>query len=179
MVESKTTSRVEDQLSRIESAAAPAIRRIIASARKGEFPKLSPEHQRAWKQFLFTSHLRTPTNAAKTLTDMGSEKAISQAIDRVLQEQGLPTPEEGLYDLHPQWTNAKEMFRHNIVADLAIGQPRQVKNELESYSGQVGLLVGVIQDSSIEFVLGSCAALVVPSLVEGDLTSGTWLPIAL
>lgn len=35
---------VEEQLSKIESAAAPAIRRIIASARKGDFPKLSPEH---------------------------------------------------------------------------------------------------------------------------------------
>ena len=169
---------VEKQLSEIESAAAPAIRKIISSVREGDHPKLSPRDQYAWKQFFLTSLLRTPEHATRILKDLGSEKALDEAFDRVLQQQGLPTPEKGKYDLDPQWAKVKGMARHNNIASFAAGLPPQVNKELERYANEVGLLIGFIQDSSIEFILGSCAAVVIPPLGESDLMSGTWLPIS-
>ena len=169
---------VEEELSKIESAAAPAIRRIIESARKGDFPKLSPKHRNAWKPFFFTSLLRSPEHGPLILNELGSERALDEAFDRILQQQGLPTPDKGVYDLDPQWANVKEMSRHNNIATFAAGMPPQVKSELERYAHQVGLLVGVIQDSSTEFILGSCAAVVIASQGKSDSMSGTWFPIS-
>ena len=169
---------VEKELGEIEGAAAPAIRRIIASARKGVFPKLSPRHWAAWKRFFFTAHLRTPENATRIMNDLGSEKALDEAFDKVLQQQGLASLDRGVYDLDPQWANLKGMARHNNIATLAAGLPPQVNNELERYAHQVGLLVGVIQDPSYEFILGSCAGVVIASQGEMDSMSGSWLPIS-
>lgn len=109
---------------------------------------------------------------------MGSEEALDEAFDRVLQQQGLPTPDKGVYDLDPQWANVKEMARHNNIATLSAGLPPQVNSELERYAHQVGLLVGVIQASSTEFILGSCASVVIASQGESDSMSGTWFPIS-
>ena len=169
---------VEKKLSEIEGAAAPAIREIIKSTRTGEFPKLSPKHRIAWKRFFFTSLLRTPEHGPRILNDLGSEQALEYAINRVLQDGGYPALDKGKYDLDPQWANIKEMAQHNNTATFSAGLPPQVNSELERYAHQVGLLVGVIQDSSIEFILGSCAAVYIVSQSENDPISGTWLPIS-
>ena len=169
---------VEEQLSKIESDAAPVIRRIIESARKGDFPKLSPKHRNAWKPFFFTSLLRSPEHGPRILNELGSERALDEAFDRVLQQQGLPTPNKGVYDLDPQWVNLKGMARHNNIATFGAGLPPQVNRELERYAHQVGLLVGIIQDLSTEFILGSCAVAVIASQGKSDSMSGTWFPIS-
>lgn len=169
---------VEKKLSEIEGDAAPAIRRIIACARRDEFPILSAEWQRAWKRFFFTSVLRAPEHAARILSDLGSEQALDEAITRVIQEAGLPLPEEELYISDPQWANIRKMARHNNIATFAAGLPHQVNSELESYSQRVGLLIGVIQDPRNEFIIGSCAAVEIVSKGADDLTTGMWLPIS-
>ena len=107
----------------------------------------SPMHLQAWKRFFFTSFLRTPENATQILNDLGSEQALYEAIHRMLKEQGLPAPDRESFDLDPQWANLKEKLRHNITANLAAGLPPQVKSELERYAQEVGLLIGVIQDT--------------------------------
>ena len=170
---------VEKKLSEIEDAAAPAIRRIIAFARQGDFPKLPPEHRRAWKRFFFTSLLRTPKHATRLLNELGSEQALDEAITSVLKEAGLPPLSKKLYDLDPRWANIKEMIRHNTVADLAAGLPRQVNSELERYAHEVGLLIGVIQDpADMELIIGSCATVYIDSQGADDPMAGTWLPIS-
>lgn len=169
---------VEEQLSKIESAAAPALRKMVQSAREGDYPKLTPTHLYAWKQFFFTSLLRTPEHATRILSELASEQALDEAIKRVLQEGGFPALDRRAYDLSPQWANIKEMARHNNLATLAAGLPPQVNSELERYSRQVGLLVGFIRDSSVEFILGSCGPVVIPSQAEDDSMSGTWFPIS-
>ncbi len=169
---------VEEQFSKIEVAAAPAIREFICSARNGDCSNLSPMHLQAWKRFFFTSFLRTPENATQILNDLGSEQALYEAIHRMLKEQGLPAPDRESFDLDPQWANLKEKLRHNITANLAAGLPPQVNSELERYAQEVGLLIGIIQDKSMEFIIGSCAAVVISSQREGDPMSGTWLPIS-
>ena len=169
---------VEEKLSKIEGAAAPVIRKIIVSARKGEFPKLVPEHWNAWKRFFFTSLLRAPKHATQILNELGSEQALDEAINRVLQEHGLPPPGRRLYDLDPRWANVKEMIRHNTTADLAAGLPPQVNSEIERYAHEVGLLIGVVQDPDIELIIGSCAAVYLASQSENDPMPGTWLPIS-
>ena len=169
---------VEEQLNKIESAAAPAIRRILASARNGDFPKLSPEHQGAWKQFFFTSLLRTPEHSTRILNELGSEQALDDAINHVLQEGGFPALDNKVLELEPQWANVKGMARHNNLATFAAGLPPNVNSKLKRYSRQVGLLVGFTRDSSAEFILGSCGPVVIPSQAENDSLSGTWFPIS-
>ncbi len=169
---------VEKKLSEIEGDAAPAMRRIIASARKDGFPKLSPELQRAWKQFFFTSVLRTPEHATRILSNLGSEEALDEAISRVIQDAGLPLPDEELYVSDPRWAAIRQMAKHNNMATFAAGLPHQVNSELESYAQRVGLLVGVIQDSKLELIIGSCAAIEIVSNGLTDPMSGMWLPIS-
>ena len=169
---------VEEQLSKIESAAAPALRNIIQSARKGNHPRLTPNHWHAWKRFFLTSLLRTPEHATRLLSELDSEQALDAAINYVLQEEGFPAFDRRAYDLSPQWANLKEMARHNNLASLAAGLPPQVNSELERNSRQVGLLVGFNRDSSTEFILGSCGPVVIPSQAENDSLSGTWFPIS-
>lgn len=169
---------IEKKLSEIEGAAAPAIRRIIAFTRQDNFPKLSPEHRNAWKRFFFTSVLRTPEHATRILNELGSEQALDDAIYRLLQEGGLSPPDRESYISDPRWANLKEMARHNNIATFSAGLPLQVNSELVSYAQKVGLLVGVIKDSSIEFVIGSCAGVFITSHGESDPIPGTWLPIS-
>lgn len=169
---------VEEQLSKIESAAAPALRKMVKSAREGDYPKLTLNHWYAWKQFFFTSLLRTPEHATRILSELDSEQALDVAINHVLQKGGFPTLDRRAYDLNPQWASVREMARHNNLASLAAGLPPQVNSELRSYSRQVGLLVGFIRDSSTAFILGSCGPVVIPSRAENDSLAGTWFPIS-
>ncbi len=169
---------VEEQLSKIESAAAPALRKMVKSAREGDYPKLTLNHWYAWKQFFFTSLLRTPQHATRILSELASEQALDEAINHVLQEGGFPALDRRAYDLNPHWANVKEMARHNNLATLAAGLPPQVNSELRRYSRQVGLLVGFIRDSSTAFILGSCGPVVIPSQAENDSLAGTWFPIS-
>ncbi len=168
----------EKKLSEIENAAAPVLKKIIQSARAGDHPKLPPDHWYAWKQFFFTSLLRTPEHATRILSELGSEQALDDAINLVLQEGGFPALDKRAFDLDPQWANVKGMARHNNLATFAAGLPPQVNSELERFAHEVGLLIGVIQNSGPEFILGSCAAVVIASQAENDALSGTWFPIS-
>lgn len=169
---------VEKELYRIEDAAAPATKQFIRSARKGDCSNLSPMHLQAWKRFFFTSYLRTPENADHILNKLGSEQALDEAIYRVVKEQGLPAPDKEQLDSDPQWAFVKEMLRHNIKASLAAGLPPKIHREIERYGDEVGLLIGVIQDTQAEFIIGSCAAVVIATQGKGDTMTGTWLPIS-
>lgn len=169
---------VEKELHKIEDAAAPAIKQFIVSARKGDCSNLSPIHLQVWKRFFFTSFLRTPENANRMLNHLGIEQALFEATQRMLTEQGLPAPDRETFDLDPQWANIKEMLRHNITANLAAGLPPQVNSEINRFAHEVGLRIGVIQDTSMEFIIGRCAAVDIASQRECDPMSGTWLPIS-
>ena len=169
---------VERKLGEIEGAAAPAIERIIASARHGDFPKLSSEHQRAWKRFFFTSHLRNRDRASQILNELGHDNVTYGVICRALSQQGLPYPARELYDSDPQWANIRKRFRHDSIASLAAGLPRQVNSEIERYADQVGILIGVIGESNVEFVIGSCGPASVAPQQKKDPLARLWLPIS-
>lgn len=169
---------VEKKLSEIEGAAAPAIEKIIASARHGGFPKLSSEHQRAWKRFFFTSHLRIRDRASQILNELGHDNVTYGVICRALSQQGLPYPAKELYDSDPQWANIRKRFRHDSIASLAAGLPRQVNSEMERYADRVGILIGVIKEPNVEFVIGSCGPASVASQQKKDPLARLWFPIS-
>lgn len=169
---------VEKRLSKIEDAAAPAIEKIIASARHGDFPKLSSEHQRAWKRFFFTSHLRNRDRASQILNELGHDNVTYGVICRALSQQGLPYPARELYDSAPQWANIRKRFRHDSIANLAAGLPRQVDREMERYADRVGILIGVIKEPNVEFVIGSCGPAFVAPQQKNDPLARHWFPIS-
>ena len=169
---------VEKKLSEIEGAAAPAIQKIIASARHGDFPKLSSEQQGAWKRFFFTSHLRDLARASQILNELGHDNVTYGVICRALSQQDLPYPARELYDSDPQWANIRKRFRHDSIASLAAGLPRQIDREMERYVDQVGILIGVIEESNVEFVIGSCGPAFVAPQQKNDPLARLWLPIS-
>ena len=169
---------VERKLSEIEGAAAPAIERIIASVRHGDFPKLSSEHQRALKRFFFTSHLRNRDRASQILNELGHDNVIYGVICRALSQQGLPYPAKELYDSDPQWATIRKRFRHDSIANLAAGLPRQVNSEIERYAGQVGILIGAIKEPNVEFVIGSCGPASIAPEQKNDPLARYWFPIS-
>ena len=59
----------EKTLSQIESAAAPAIRRIIEQARCNQCPQLIPEDSNRWKRFMLAIARRTPESRARVVPD--------------------------------------------------------------------------------------------------------------
>jgi len=169
---------VEKKLCEIEGAAAPAIERIIASVRHGDFPKLSSEHQRALKCFFFTSHLRNRDRASQIVNELGYDNVIYGVICRALSQQGLPYPAKELYDSDRQWANIQKRFRHDSIASLAAGLPRQVDREMERYADRVGILIGVIEEPNVEFVIGSCGPASVAPQQKKDPLARLWLPIS-
>lgn len=169
---------VEKKLSEIEGAAASAIKRIIATVRHGDFPQLSSEHQRALNRFFFISHLRNRDRASQILNELGYDNVTYGVICRALSQQGLPYPARELYDSDPQWANIRKRFRHDSIASLAAGLPRQVNSEMERYADQVGILIGVIGESNVEFVIGSCGPASVAPQQKKDPLARLWLPIS-
>ena len=82
-----------------------------------------------------------PNTVPRILKDLGPEKALDEAFDRVLQQQGLPTPDRRTYDLDPLWGNLEGMAKHNNLANFAAGLPPQVRSALERYA-QTNWLAG-------------------------------------
>ena len=160
-------------LSQIESRANPVIRKVIEAARKDENPGLSQEERDACKRFFMTSLLRIPEYADQVLDKLNCEDVVYGVISTVTRAQGLGFPDRKSFDAHPQWIRVKEMLKHNIKAELAVGSPAELRSQMERLVKETGLLVGVIREPGTELLLGSCAV-----AIERDPAAGGWLPLA-
>lgn len=168
----------ERMLSEFEGAAAPAIRKIIAAARKKGCPRLSPGERLAWKMFYFTSHMRTPRRSGEILAEITSEQALDEAIHQNIEEIAASPLSKGIRDRNLLRANLKRMAKHNVAADLAAGAPQHIRRELDKRATQVGLVAGVTQEPDTEFIIGSSATAQVDFRNGRNRIRGLWLPIS-
>ena len=169
----------EEELSRIESRAAPVIRKIIKCARNNEHPKLSPEHRDAWKRFYHTSCRRTPEFAEEMLhLDERSDEVFHLAIERLLLQQGIDHLDREFLDQNPILKGAKSVMMKNTKARFASGDHPHLQADVERFSRETGLLIAVIRQPKRSFVIGSHGVAIVQPTHKRDQTQGGWLPIA-
>ena len=165
----------EERLSRIESDAEPAFCKSIEAVRMNHFPILSPEDRAACKRFFIHMVLRNPKHAQQIFRVLGVDDATYEACCRLLNSQGIPVPDRHMFDSDPEWIELKRKLIHNSRARFAAGLPTKLKEEIERYVDNGGLLLGVIREPKVRFVIGSCA--VIRNSVMDD-NPFEWLPIA-
>lgn len=169
---------IERMLSEFESAAAPAIRKLITAARKKGRPSLSPGERLAAKMFYFTSHMRTPRRSGEILAEITSDQALDEAIHQNIEEIAASPLGKGIRDRNLLRDNLKRMAKHNVAADLAAGAPQHIRRELDKRATQVGLVAGVTQEPDTEFIIGSSATAQVEFRNGRNRMQGLWLPIS-
>lgn len=87
----------------------------------------------------------------------------------------MPVPERNIFDSAQEWFELKKKLIHNEQACLAAGLPNNLREEIERYVNNWGLIFGVIIEPDIRFVIGSCAVI---RNSEMNDNSFEWLPIA-
>ena len=131
----------EEELSRIESRAAPVIKKIIKCARNNEYPKLSLEHRDAWNRFYHTSCRRTPEFAEEMLyLDERSDEVFHLAIERLLLQQGIDHLDREFLDQNPILKWAKSVMMKNTKVRFASGEHRHLQADVERFSREAGLV---------------------------------------
>ena len=169
----------EEELSRIESHAAPVIRRIIKCARNNEHPKLSIEERCAWKRFYHASCRRTPEFAEEMLRlNERYNDVLHIAIDRLLLHKEIDPPDRDFLDSNPILNGAQRDIKQNIKAGFASGGHLHLQADVNRFSRETGLLIAVIRQPSRSFVIGSHGVAIVQPTHKRDQEYGGWLPIA-
>ena len=169
----------EEELSRIESRAAPVIKKIIKCARNNEYPKLTLEHRDAWNRFYHTSCRRTPEFAKEMLySDERFDEVFHLVIKRLLLQQGLDPLDRQFLDQNPILKWAKTVMMKNSKARFASGEHPHLQADVERFSRETGLRIAVIRQPKRSFVIGSHGAAIVQPTDKRDQTQGGWLPIA-
>ena len=148
---------VEEELSRIESDAAPVIEKIVEFARRGKSPQLSHDERWKWARLYYAQARRTPENLALCLED-------DERLDAEARSLGLT--------LHEIDNAIKERGMPFFASDM---DQRLRANE---YCDSVGLMTAVLFQPKRGFVIGSCGVPLGPYDIEVDPLFRGWLPLA-
>lgn len=168
----------EDTLSRIEDKAEPVIERITQQVRRGDFPKLSPSQQRAWKEFYLAMARRTPDGQAEIWQNRPYDNAFYEAAKRVAEKDGVVLPsKEDLLRVERVGDLVADS-QHNSNARFSAGSHPILQKDEDNFVGAAGLLVAVITSPEDSFVIGSRGLAIVKSSNLESWMEGAWLPVA-
>ena len=148
---------VEEELSHIESNAAPVIEKIIELAKRGKSPQLSQDERRKWARLYYAQARRTPENLASCLE-------ADDRLDAEARALGLT--------LHEIDNKIKERGMPFFAGDL---EPGLRANE---YCDSVGLMTAILIQPKDGFVIGSCGVPLGPYATELDPFFRGWLPLS-
>ena len=86
----------EMQIGKIETEAAPVVKRIIAQAQLQQCPQLSPEQSAAWKKFAFLTARRTPESQdrARALCGTDDPDLFYNVAKAVASRDSFPLPDK-------------------------------------------------------------------------------------
>ena len=169
------STEYEDALARIESAAAPVIRRIIESARRGECPKLPSPMRDRWKLFYLAMARRTPESQQRVTADKKPFPDIFYDVtSNLAAEHGVDFPDQA--SLYEDWRVVKLMMRvkANVDASFAAGTTPDARMQAERFCKSHGLSIAAITAPKRSFVIGSHGL----AIVGRAPGKGCWLPIA-
>ena len=139
---------VEDSLSKLESKAAPVIKKIISSARADRPPKLTPDEKNIWDAFFLIQSFRTP-DVLDPIVNKYSDW-IPKLIEGNKKEYGPPTEEEIKKANDPkQIDGTKHNLRATAVARLT------PKSKIFQILQSRGLIIGITRKPNKSFIIGS------------------------
>ena len=168
----------EIALARIESAAAPALRRIIESARRRECPELPLRMRDSWKHFYLAMARRTPESQERVKADERPFPDIFyEAAARKADEDGFDLPDQASLYADPRVVYLMRRVENNVNARFAAGTSSRERDEDERFCREHGLAIAAITFSlrKDSFVIGSHGL----AMVSGPRhIRGSWLPIA-
>ena len=168
----------EECLSEIESRADPAVQQIVDQARHGKCPQLSIELRDAWKRFLIAMARRTPESQDRVAGLDGQVDAFYEASKHVATLEGYPLPDRKTLYQDDRILELKKRVMKNVNAKFAAGDDPHIENETQKFSRDTGLSFVVTRIPKKSFVIGSHGLTIVDHKLAGNLTAGSWLPIA-
>ncbi len=155
----------EEELSRIESRAAPVIRRIIQCARNNENPKLSMKERHSWMRFYIASCRRSPEFVEEMLRlDEEYDDVLHTAFESLLSQQLIDPLDREFLDSNPILSDATTM-KQNIKAVFASGDHPRLQAEEEDFLHKTGLLIAVSETIPGE---------VVKAILDGESPLRVW-----
>ena len=168
----------EEELSRIESRAAPVIRRIIECARNNEYPQLIPEDRKSWKRFMLAMARRTPESQER-VSYKSFDDIFYEAAKKVAEKENyMALPDKGSIFQDSRISKLKDVIKSNVDARFAAGDHPRTRDETERFCRETGLLIAVICEPRRSFVIGSHGVAIAQPDHKDDQTQGSWLPIS-
>ena len=169
----------ERTLSRIESRAAPVVRKIIQQARCNRCPQLAPEEGNHWKEFVLAMARRTPESQKRVASDRSFDDIFYEAAVAVAKKEnymGLPDRASIFEDR--RIAKLRDLVKSNADARFAAGDRCSDHKETERFSRETGLCIAVIRARKRGFVIGSHGLAIVQASHQNEPGQGAWLPIA-
>ena len=165
---------IENELNRMEGAAAPVVRKIATSARAGDQPKLTRQEKDAWDAYFCSQLTRIPEVRP---SDEELDRLRSQLAEDILrQREWSPT---AIRNLNYVVSDAEMVSQsnQNIKASLAIPKDDRI---LDVIRGK-GIRIARIRRASRSFVIGSKPIVKVTPPGHTHLADPAvyaWLPIS-
>ena len=167
--------RNERLLQKIESAAAPVIEKIVTRGRRKEPPRLSSDEQDSWKQFYASMCRRTPEFIMKDLSsDEPFEYAWASAIEQLCAFTGFMDSKPLLSNRSQEIMKIKAAVKQNNKARFASGDHKILREDVEQFCRNTGILIAVICHQKGSFVVGSHGI----TTVDAGEARGCWLPVS-
>lgn len=168
----------ERHLAQIESAAAPVIADIFASARNGECPRLSESKEGDFKRFMLAMARRTPEAQHRVSRGRGTPDLVYDVIRDFLDRRGIPgLPSRERFMADPAMREYADVILRNSDALFAAGTQDLAKEDEIRFCRETSLRIAVITMLGRSFVVGS-HGMTIMSANQFSEEAESWLPIA-
>jgi len=177
LAQSTKTYCHEKSFSKMESEAAPVIKRIIEQVRNRKCPQLSPGECRVWKKFFIAIARRTP-ESQKRVSAVGDRDVFYDVLKSRADELNFDLCNRDTLYKDPRILGIKKKIESNVNVKFAIGSSDNNRNQMQRFSRETGISIVVILNPRRSFVIGSHGLSIVKSKYQNDPVQGGWLPIA-
>lgn len=167
-------AELENRFSRLESATAPIIDKILAAARMWRTPQLTVSERANWDLFLYQQFRRVPDFYASLLTEEQHKGTVEAHIDTFHRKVRPVTNKERSDTLDP--SNLEKLYRNLRVSSLKSIS----RNVLAIIAGR-GLAVCRVPNPKKSFILGSRPVIKLTPPETNDLRDPhveLWLAVA-
>jgi hypothetical protein len=161
--------QLELDYARLEAAASPIVSSLIAAARSGSPPDLSPTDREKWDTFFYHQFKRVPAMTRQLTRQKSWEQRIEKAISKVT-DTGVPADADAIANLRSKAGRSKIVQNATVKA---LGTPA---SDIVRLLLNRAVLVLEVASPGSEFVIGDR-----PIVNAGKgLASGAqmWLPLA-
>ena len=168
---------VERLLGKIETAAAPIVKRIGQLGKIGLVSHLYEEEREPLIRFLSMFFLRTNYHANEIAPKDRYERDFRARGPRTAEEHGIDKDEWQQFQKDPVFGEKVAEASHDHWARIAAGLPPKIAEQIESFIRDYGLSIGRSKDAAVGFILGDCGGVKVTHPEHPDAFH-SWLPVS-